>query len=265
VVIGNEYWYQPDAIPWKGNSQIGDDITTEQARICIITAPSIQLVQVPYYQQETVMMDNPPVWPDVDVITYRNVENQIAFWLTGNGGDYTIVPKLIQPGDEEIMDSIRIAQELDSTEPVRFKSDDHARFFEVFRLDKKPKRYSDFEGAKIAHVDTKININQKCQFSTSGEWIDKNIKPNIKYYYTFRTIDNHNHFSNPTPVYELEMVYDGYAPFLLRKVYDLDENAPPPQKPVKKFTKYIYIKPALTQRVVNEVASGKKLIPLYST
>ena len=51
------------------------------------------------------------------------------------------------------------------------------------------------------------------------------------------------------------MVYDGYAPFLLRKVYDLDENAPPPQKPVKKFTKYIYIKPAVAQRVVNEIAS----------
>jgi len=255
VVVGTEYWYQLDQAPFFGNTAISKAITTTQARICIITAPSFQLVQVPYYQQETVMMDSPPVWPDVDVITYRNVKNQIAFWLTGNGGDYTIVPKLIQPGDEEVMDRIRIAQELNSTEPVRFKSDDQARFFEVFRLDKKPKKYSDFEGAKIAHIDTKININQKCQFSTSGEWIDKDIEPNIKYYYTFRTLDNHNHFSNPTPIYELEMVYDGYAPFLLRKVYDLDENAPPPQKPVKKFTKYIYIKPAVAQRVVNEIAS----------
>jgi hypothetical protein len=54
------------------------------------------------------------------------------------------------------------------------------------------------------------------------------------------------------------MVYDGYAPFLLRNTYYLDENAPPPQTPVKKFTKYIYIKPAFAQRMVNEQKSGLK-------
>jgi len=217
----------------------------------------VKLVEVPYYQKESVMMDSPPVWPDVDVITRKNVKDQIAFWFTGNAGDYKMKPIIIQPDDEETINSIRLAQELNNTEPVRFKGDDHARFFEVFRIDEKPTKYSDFRGAKVAHVDTKINIDQTCQFSTSGAWID-NIKPNQKYYYIFRTLDNHNHFSNPSPVYELEMVYDGFAPFLLRSVYYLDENAPPPQKPAKTFTKYIYIKPALTQRIINEQASGLK-------
>jgi hypothetical protein len=38
----------------------------------------------------------------------------------------------------------------------------------------------------------------------------------------------------------------------------LDENAPPPTKPAKTFTKYIYIKPALPQRTIDEVVSGLK-------
>ena len=258
MVFATEYWYQLNDAPTSNYEQVSPVILhPDQAQICALSKPLVKLVEVPYYQKESVMMDSPPVWPDVEVITRKNIKDQIFFWLTGNAGDYKMRPIIIQPDDEEAINSIRLAQELNSTEPVRFKGDDQARFFEVFRLEKKPTRYSDFRGAKIAHIDTKININQQCQFSTSGAWID-NIKPNQKYYYIFRTLDNHNHFSNPSPVYELEMVYDGFAPFLLRNVYYLDENAPPPQKPAKKFTKYIYIKPAFAQRIINEQESGLK-------
>ena len=123
-------------------------------------------------------------------------------------------------------------------------------------MEEKPIRYSDFIGAKIAHVDTSLNIDQIYKTSTTGEWIDKSVKPNKKYYYIFRSIDNHGHFSNPSPVYELEMVYDGYAPFLLRKVYHLGNDAKDNQTPTKDLKKYLYIKPAFAQTVINEEASG---------
>jgi len=260
MVFGTRYWYQLDLAPIAISSQTQgswqQEISPSQARICVLTEPSLKMVKVPYYQKEILMMDDPPVFPDVEVITYQNVRNQILFWMTGNSGEYDLNPVAIQPGDFEAIENLRISQEVGPLEPIRFKSDDHARFFEVFRIDKKPSSYSDFIGNKIAHVDTKVDLDNECQFSTSGEWIDKTISPNTTYYYIFRTIDNHGHFSNPSPVYELQMVYDGYAPYLLRNVYPLDENPPPPQKVAKKFTKYIHIKPALAQRVVNEEASG---------
>tara|TARA_R110000851_G_scaffold132813_2_gene267390 strand:+ start:18585 stop:21605 length:3021 start_codon:yes stop_codon:yes gene_type:complete len=258
MVFGTKYWYQLDQAPVANNTQWHTQFAEDQARICVLTEPSLKMVKVPYFQKEVIMMDDPPVFPDVDVITYRNVRNQILFWLTGNSGEYTLNPILIQPNDEKVISNIRLSQEVGANEPIRFKGDDQARFFEVFRTDKKPTTYADFKGTKIAHIDTGVNLAQYCNLSTSGEWIDKTIEPNKKYYYTFRTIDNHGHFSNPSPVYELEMVYDGYAPFLLRKVYFLEENPPPPQKPVKKFTKYIHIKPSIPQRVVNEIDSGLK-------
>tara|TARA_R110000851_G_scaffold223610_2_gene376498 strand:+ start:6885 stop:9830 length:2946 start_codon:yes stop_codon:yes gene_type:complete len=256
MVFGTRYWYQLDQAPIANSLHWQQEISPSQAKICVLTEPSLKMVKVPYYQKEVVMMDDPPVFPGVEVITYQNVRNQILFWMTGNSGEYDLNPIAIQPGDSEAIESLRMSQEVGPLEPIRFKSDDHARFFEVFRIDKKPSSYSDFIGNKIAHVDTKVDLDNGCQFSTSGEWIDKTISPNTTYYYIFRTIDNHGHFSNPSPVYELQMVYDGYAPYLLRNVYSLDENQPPPQKVAKKFTKYIHIKPALTQRVVDEEASG---------
>lgn len=257
MVFGTKYKYQLDKAPIANSvGSWQQSITQNQARICVYTEPDLKMVKVPLYQKQVIMMDDPPVFPDVEVITYKNVRNQIAFWLTGNSGEYNLKPIAIQPGDDQAIENIRGYQEVGPLDPITFKSDDHARVFEIFRTDQKPSGYSDFIGKKIAEVKTDVDLGNECQFSTSGEWIDKTISPNQTYYYIFRTIDNHGHFSNPSPVYELEMIYDGYAPYLLRNVYPLDENPAPPQKVVKKFTKYLHIKPALSQRVVNEEESG---------
>jgi hypothetical protein len=175
--------------------------------------------------------------------------------LRGNTGNYKLNPVIIKPGDQEIINSIRLAQELNNIEPVQFKSDDHPRFFEVFRIETKPAKYADFADSQIARIDTDEKMDHLCKSSTTGEWTDT-IEPNQKYYYIFRTIDNHGHFSNPSPVYEIEMVHDGYAPFLLRKVYSLEDKIDAPQVATKSFSKYIYIKPAHTQTVLNKEATG---------
>jgi len=260
IVFGTKYTYKEDAVPGdvadlEDPLPGGHNIRENQARFCIESSPSVKLIKVPYYEKQVVMMDDPPVWPDVDVIPYRGVKDKLLFWLKGNVGDYKLNPIIIQPRDQEIINSIRLAQDLNNTELVRFKSDDQAQMFEVFRIEKKPNKYSDFIGAKIAHIDTSINQEHVCRSSTSGEWVDT-IKPNQKYYYIFRTIDNHGHTSNPSPVYELEMVHDGYAPFLLRNAYFLEDTTEAPQTPIKNFAKYIHIKPAYSQKLVNKELSG---------
>ena len=57
------------------------------------------------------------------------------------------------------------------------------------------KYLEDFAGKKIKTYKLKENY-----VSTTHSDI---IQPNKKYYYTFRSIDAHNHVSNPTPVYEV--------------------------------------------------------------
>ena len=87
MVFGTKYWYQRDAAPAFGVSLDRLNINEAQARICVLTEPSIKLVKVPYYQKEVIMMDKPPVMPDVEIVPYRGVEDKLVFWFRGNTGN----------------------------------------------------------------------------------------------------------------------------------------------------------------------------------
>ena len=88
----------------------------------------------------------------------------------------------------------------DRSKPIRFKADEPATGFEIFKLDKRPRQYLDFaEGEPI-------RIGGEEDSPSAASYIDTNIKPNKKYYYTFRSVDAHGKLSNPTAVYECELV-----------------------------------------------------------
>ena len=81
IIFGTKYSYQIDSVPTILDSTQRYNIENNQARICVLTDPDIRLVEVPYYQKQTVMMDSPPVFPDIDVVTYRGDRTKIKFWL----------------------------------------------------------------------------------------------------------------------------------------------------------------------------------------
>ena len=105
MVFGTKYSYREDLMPVANSPTLNGKIHPGdgdlQARICVISEPTIRLVEVPYFQKEIVMMDSPPVFPDVEVINYRNKRDRIAFWLNGNVGEYKLNPVLIQDADKQ--------------------------------------------------------------------------------------------------------------------------------------------------------------------
>ena len=112
---------------------------------------------------------------------------------------------------------------------VEFGSDDFVRRFQIFRTMDAPQNYTDF--------DLYNTINQ--------EFFDDAILPNTKYYYTFRAIDDHGHISNPTEVYEVELIDEQGAVKPIIRLYDM---SPPKNKTnTKACQKYIYVKPTLQQ------------------
>ena len=73
-------------------------------------------------------------------------------------------------------------------------------------------------------------------------YIDEDIKPNKKYYYTFRACDGHDWKSNPTPIIRVELVNNDGAVYLLQSVVEFPtglENI----VNKKSLKRYIYIKP----------------------
>ena len=79
-------------------------------------------------------------------------------------------------------------------------------------------------------------------------------RPNIKYYYMFRTVDIHGGLSNPSIVYEIELYNDGGAGYPIIRQYDFTQVDP--KTPTKSARKIIQIVPRITQAYLNESASG---------
>ena len=222
-----------------------------KAEICVFAAPSLKLIQVPWFESVGRVMDAPPVWPDVDVIQYKNHNNKVLFFLRGNVGEYKLKPIPIELNDYEEIDGLREAQQVQNfSDPLKYRSDDQARTFEIFRMDTKPSSYAEFEDHKLVDVETDVFIDPK-KAATSAGFADT-ILPNKKYYYIFRTIDIHGHTSNPTPIYEIEIVDNDGGPVLMTNIFWLKQEKVPPQMPTKKAAKYIYITPNLEQLEINQ-------------
>lgn len=241
MVLGNKYHYQFDSI------------TDDTAKIHFINSPSLQLVEILFHEFTGRIMDSPPVPPEVDLIPYKGINNQLLFNINSAVGEYKLDPILIEPTDAAIIKTLREAQRVSEKEFLDFKSDDHASAFEIFRLNKRPHKYQDFTGNRIALVQTDINA-VSLQSATAASFID-DILPNRKYYYIFRAIDNHGHISNPTQVFQVEIVDADGTIYPLIESVEFETNRDL-ESQFKTFRKSIKIVPAFAQRIVNEQKSG---------
>ena len=83
----------------------------------------------------------------------------------------------------------------------------------------------------------------------SGDYVDT-LLSNTKYYYTFRTIDHHSHFSNPTAVYEVEMINDAGLHYPSIKVVNFKEEKH--YEYTKSFRKLMQVKAGLLHTTLDE-------------
>ena len=133
--------------------------------------------------------------------------------------------------------------------------------FEIYRLEEKPRSYKDFTRGKligpdgipgikpveIYGKDEKGNEIKACASTLSFK--DVRIVPNKKYYYTFRVIDKDGNFSNPTSVYEVEIIDDNGTIYPIIDTIDFDyENNLQSMKSVRK---YLHIIPSLEQSLID--------------
>jgi len=133
----------------------------------------------------------------------------------------------------------------ESLPPLKFCSDDRIAKYQMFRMSTPPKNYQDFRNAE------KILDIEGIRSSSTG--YRDTLQPNQKYYYIFRVVDSHGHLSNPTPVYEIELVNEKGTVYIVTKIYDFPKTDLQFTKPVKRF---LSIAPAGGQRMLNEEASG---------
>lgn len=236
LVLGSKYTYN------TVNKLNGNTLELDVGMV-----PSMKLIEVPFHEvRDLMVMDSPPIPPDSSIIPLKGINNKVIINLNGTTGDRVMAPIKIEPSDQEKIDLQKTTQRR-SDDKIRFRSDDPPALFEVFRTTKRPKSYADFKGTKIKDVSTK-NV------ATSGAMKDT-IQPNIKYYYVFRSVDIHNNISNPSPVYEIEMIGDQRGlPYLEIEVIDMEAEYMT-EKSKKEFSKnmmrYIQVLPTVPQGLLN--------------
>lgn len=259
LVWGTEYNYALNITDTELQA-LSDELQTNPqqmnfpAEICVFTKPSTKLISLPLYEKIVSIVDRPPLGPQVMVVPYRGVNNKLLFMLQGTVGSEVTQPIIIEEADYVKFNSIRRALGVAESAPINFSSDDPPNVFEVFRLETKPRTYAEFAAGEKQSI-TAPSFPNPCKSASAASFV-ANLEPNKKYYYTFRSIDVHQNISNPSPIYEIEISYDGASPFLLIDIINIEPSRSPPQTVIKKIKKYLKIAPAHLQTLVNAEASG---------
>lgn len=143
----------------------------------------------------------------------------------------------ITPSDSTMMEGVVTDEE----GKVSFEYSKEDGKFEVFRLSERPDSYLSFENAKILDVRNKHS-------STSVVFKD-DVMPNKKYYYMFRAVNMIGTPSNPTPVYEVELIKDASKSKVNFKKIELSTDKVYLDK---NFKNLLQIKPAFQQDIFDD-------------
>jgi len=189
--------------------------------------------------KDVVIVDKPPVTPNVRFVTYKNVNNTVSMLFNTTQGTINDYPIEIQNNDIEIFNSIQqIQKSVDGK--LSFESDSPLSKIQVFSTNTLPTKYSDFSNSLL----DEINLNNRSSVPVSLQ-----ILPNTKYYYTFRGVDVHGLISNPTDVYELEIIDNDGAIYSVLNTINLSNKID--YSLIKNFRKYLSITPSFAYSQIN--------------
>lgn len=237
----------------------GNSLTAE---VTVRYKSDYRLVRTRYASISGRVLDKPPVFPDALITPYKGKNDKLLVTLNQNVGEYFMKPIFVRPEDYERYQKQLVAQKITADDinakpAIEYKTDDPlgaGGYFEVYRLNKKPSMYYDFNNSLLTTIDGYHELEVGHMESDSAAFRD-DIKPNRKYYYMFRVVDAHGHVSNPSPIFEVEMVDDGGTVYLIQNIVQIEE--PDIKEVGKSLKKYLQIKPTFQQSLLNVPPSNK--------
>jgi hypothetical protein len=231
--------------------------------------PSLKIVKTLIAGQTVRMFDSAPVPPEIEFVPYKGNNHKLLCIFKGSVGraqmptihinsEYAAYGPTGTLTEAQVVARQREYQsdEILPGENLLYESDDRPEVFEVYRTTKAPYSYSDFDGKMHARVSTMIPSEKETfpansilpKYGDSATMVDI-IMPNKKYYYTVRQVDVHKNFSNPSPVFEVEMVDQQGMIYPVITEYRFKDPIPKTNR--KYFNKHIKIAPSVQQILIN--------------
>jgi len=191
--------------------------------------PVVKLVELDYTDRlRGVVIDFPPTPPIAEFFPIKDSGEKFKISLSPSSGEIRQFPEIISPDDRLFFDKIISTQKAEDGKII-FRYEGEISKYEMFRIENEPESYLSFSEDPTSRV--------KSFYNTENILIDEFVESNKDYYYTFRSYDFHNHFSNPSPVYKVRLYENDGVEFLDVSVFDFRVKEKIFSKTFKKFLK----------------------------
>lgn len=247
LVIGTKYRYERPTFIREGRFDSNDGRSITGMNFTVVSEPHIKIIDIPVFEKSVIIYDNPPIAPEIQPIFFRGVNNRVKFFFNSSVGRYMAEPIIFTASEEELVKKYKIAQDIPGDQKeIMYETDDHIHEFILYKLDRKPKSYQEFE-------EDGTSLDMATEEASSHSHIDS-IVPNKKYYYCLRARDFHGNLSHPSVIYEIEVVDDAGSIYPISKICELEE--PKSQQLSKGVKRFVHILPAFESLFANEEAMG---------
>jgi hypothetical protein len=196
----------------------------------------LHLIETPYFSQQVLMIDKPPMFPQVEVIPFFQNSEKVGFRMTPTFGAITERPIQILEEDRQKQENM-LLNTGPYSETVEYSSDSQPTKYELLILEEVPYSYQDFSEAQRIVVSATHN---------SG-YIEANLTPNRRYYLTFRASDVSG-VSNPSAVYTIVM--NSHADGVFVEFDEFDLMPEKSEEPIT-FERFLKIDPSQEQTSVD--------------
>lgn len=174
-------------------SEVVDDGNT--GTCAVETRPRIVIDSLVAFEGTLINVPAPPLTPHVSF--HNKIDsNKIKMYLELQRGEFQGDFIGFIPGEVNLIGPSYYLP----NEQIQFKYRKEAARFQAYRTSEPPASYSDFADKLIGDFTNSNNAENMV--------VMDNIMPNKKYYYIFRTVNLYGSLSNPTPVYEVELIKD---------------------------------------------------------
>tara|TARA_E500000331_G_scaffold355457_1_gene410997 strand:+ start:1715 stop:5071 length:3357 start_codon:yes stop_codon:yes gene_type:complete len=248
---------QPDSVEYHDLAQYNSFATSEYdisdspqlADFHLNIEPCFKVIKVPLFKKTCAVFDNPG--NKITAVPFHIIDNQnkIGFNISQDSWKQSPYPVCLNQKEVELRTRYLNSKDLFLTNNIKQVSESPARYLEVYRTDKKPNSYYDFNLKLVSKIDLRIpgeNYNR-----TEYTFADK-ITPNKKYYYLFRYITENGMPGHPSTIYECKLADDGGYKYALFDTVDtskfgVEEN----RQTNTTFKKIFQIEPNIKQMQLN--------------
>lgn len=205
----NDTWYP------RFKVNVNSKQVNAEVSVGVYNQIDVILAGLPYVNKTTIKaVSAPPPPPDVLPVPFKNVKNKIKFFINDSFFTYRDYPIQILDTDKEKYDKLLEIEKQNGKDDgkITFSGDEPSTGFDIYRIDFSPSSYEDF------------SLGQKFTIPNKGGFIDT-IEPNKKYYYVFRSFEQHQNISNPSAIYEIEIVENSGAIYpIIRNIEIMKED-----------------------------------------